>query len=166
MDIQQQIQLLQHQVAPAILKINSLAPNQRRLSCILFVLEVLAPFSLEFYNIRERVTKLQITDVKSLIVNDYIRKFVKTTRLEMFEFTGGAYCHRPLLLPGDILLLIAGDNGSQINHLGLYLGEDKYIHLKRKRTAHNQTVISNVSDNKDRIKMIVRGKLQWEYMVD
>lgn len=124
----------------------------RKLACILFVLDILEPFSEEYKAIRGRLDQLDITARKtSLIEQDYFRKFIRTTKLKNIP--------PDQIRPGDILLLNEYSSSGQIDHLGLYIGSGKYIHLKRNRTFCDSGEIVLLEENIQKIKEIVRGKI-------
>lgn len=52
------------------------------------------------------------------------------------------------LLPGDLIFFAAVE---KINHVGLYLGEDNYIHSSGKTTGRNGIAIDSISQPKDGI---------------
>jgi hypothetical protein len=118
----------------------------------LFILDILEPFSQEFRAIRERLNHLDITARKeSLIEQDYFRKFIRTTRLR--------YVPADQISLGDILLLNEYSSNGRIDHLGLYLGDGEYIHLKRSRTLCDSGENVLLEDNMHKVRGIVRGKI-------
>jgi hypothetical protein len=124
----------------------------RKMGCILFVLDILEPFSQEFRTIRTRLNQLDITGRKeSLVEQDYFRKFIRSTRLK--------YVPVDQVHPGDILLLNEYSSNGRIDHLGLYLGDGEYIHLKRSRTFFDFGEKVFLENNMHKIKGVVRGKI-------
>ncbi len=53
---------------------------------------------------------------------------------------------RNALVPGDILFFLSG-NSSRINHIGIYLGDDSFIHASSSKAC---VTVSNMSDYYDR----------------
>ncbi len=124
-------------------------PN-RQLACILLVLDILAPHLAEAAKIRERLDRFEVTSKKSLIEQDYFRKFIRTTALQWVKFQQ--------LAPGDILLLWEYSKARRIDHLGVYLGDGEYLHLHRERARHDRAVVVRLDENRQKILGIVRAK--------
>jgi hypothetical protein len=128
--------------------------NNRHIACILLVLELVAPYSVELQGILGRLRCMEIThNKKTLIEQDYFRKFINTTRLEWVNELRD-------ITPGDILLINGYSQGNKIDHLGLYLGDGEYVHLHRDRRFARQDVVElgRVDDDRRRILGIVRAK--------
>lgn len=125
---------------------------RRKLSCILFVLDILEPLSAEFAEIRRRLDNLDITGRKdSMIEQDYFTTFIRATRLK--------YVPDDQISPGDVLLLNEYSSNGRIDHLGLYLGDSEYIHLKRSRTLCDSGEIVLLEENFHKVRAVVRGKI-------
>ncbi|MBI5789278.1 MAG: C40 family peptidase [Candidatus Schekmanbacteria bacterium] len=123
-------------------------------ACVLFVLELMASCSPEFAQILERVKTLDIGHNKRrLIRQDYLRKFIRTTRLKPVPLAD--------LSCGDILLISEYSRDQQIDHVGLYLGQGEYVHIRRDKNKGDWPEILNLDANRERILGAVRGINSW-----
>ena len=127
--------------------------RNRQLACVLFVLEIMAPYSRELEQILERVGRLEMAAGKrEMIRQDYFLKFIRSTRL------------KPVALPdlrcGDILLINEYSKERKIDHLGLYLDGGEYLHLQRERNRGDFGQILRLDDNRHKIMGAVRARLE------
>ncbi len=124
--------------------------RNRHMACVLFVLEIMEPFSQELRECLERLCCMDITtSKKSLIQQDYFLKFIRSTCLKLQELTAG-------LMPGDILLINEYTGQGKIDHLGLYLGRGEYVHLRCSRNHGDYPQICRVDDSRNKILGIAR----------
>ncbi|MFQ5645908.1 MAG: hypothetical protein ACE5GM_03175 [bacterium] len=122
--------------------------KERKIACVLFVLEILSPFSQEIKQLEERLRGLDFSlSKKELIQSGYFLKFIRGTGLRLLE------PEKPE--PGDILLL--KEYSSRIDHLGLYIGNDLYVHLDRARGDRGG--ITSFSGNRGRVLKLARAEL-------
>ncbi len=126
--------------------------QNRQMACILFVLEIMAPYSQELAGLLERVRQLEIaTSKREMIKQDYFLKFIRSTRLKPVALAD--------LRCGDILLINEYSRERKIDHLGLYLGQGEYLHLQRDRNKGDFGEIVNLDDNRHKIMGAVRGRI-------
>jgi len=126
-------------------------PN-RQMACVLFILEIMAPYSRELAGILERVRQLEIASSKrEMIKQDYFLKFIRSTRLKPVALAD--------LRCGDILLINEYSRERKIDHLGLYLGQGEFLHLQRNRNKGDFAEIVNLDDNRHKIMGAVRGRI-------
>ena len=131
------------------------ACENRQMACVLFVLEVMEPFSPELRECLGRLRCMEITgSKKALIRQDYFLKFIRGTKLQLTtddrQPTTG-------LLTGDILLINEYSIERKIDHLGLYLGQGEYVHLHRDRNIGDYPQMRRVDDDRHKILGIVRA---------
>ncbi len=141
-----------------------------QMACIFLVLDILSPLSAEFRTIRKRLKCMDITaSRRSLITQYYFLKFIRTTRLRLINPAPSPQrgeglgegdkenYYTPNLQPGDILLLNYSTPNNKVDHLGLYLGQDKAVWLKRiKRETTVEIIPQNILTPK--LKAIARGR--------
>jgi hypothetical protein len=122
------------------------------MACVLFVLEIMAPYSRELAGILGRVRQLEIAASKrEMIKQDYFLKFIRSTRLKPVALAD--------LRCGDILLINEYSRERKIDHLGLYLGQGEYLHLQRDRNKGDFGEIVNLDERRHKIMGAVRGRI-------
>lgn len=84
------------------------------------------------------------TDCSGLVQSVFRRHGVKLPRTAKEQFSVGVPVFRQELMPGDRVFF--SDSNGQVNHVGIYIGDGKFIHASGR---HGRVVVSRLSEYDD-----------------